>query len=342
MDGLIRMDERMTNGRAGGTAQIVRRLAPAKINWNLRVLGRRTDGFHEIESLVSTVSIGDELSFAPRSDAKITLDSTDRDLPRDASNLVLRAARLLVERSGHARGVSCRLVKNIPVGGGLGGGSSDAAMTLAALNELWGLNWPRWRLLDLAAELGSDVSFFLVGGSAVIHGRGELVQPVELPWRGWVVLMLPGWGISTAKVYQAWRAESCPKEAGSALPAGVSDAVEWMRRTFNMLETAALEVCPALREMMARVERMANRPVRLSGSGSTFFTAFDEREEAEYFARQAGGLLDVATRVVQPVAGDGSTEVRPVGREKNDSPPRMYERGRGSMVYLGGDPNGNQ
>ncbi len=341
MDGLMRIDERATDGGARGPDPIVRRIAPAKINWNLRVLGRRADGFHEIESLVSTVSVSDELSFAPRSDTKITLQCSDPDLPGDASNLVLRAARLLAERSGQARGVSCRLSKYVPVGGGLGGGSSDAAMTLAALNELWGLNWPRPRLLDLAAELGSDVSFFLVGGSAVIRGRGELVQPVELPWRGWVVLMLPGWGISTAEVYQAWRAESCPVEAGPAVPAGVSDAVEWMRQTFNMLEMAAMKVCPALRELMDRAERTANRPVRLSGSGSTFFTAFDEREEAESFARRVGGLLDVTTRVVQPVAGDG-TEVRPVGHEENDSPPRMYERGRGSMVYLGGDPNGNQ
>lgn len=324
MDGLMRVDERTKT--TGKTIDYVRRSAPAKINWSLRVLGRRPDGFHEIESLVSTVSLDDELIFQARPDGRLTLQCTGLDVP-DASNLVFRAARLLAERSGCARGVSCGVVKHIPAGGGLGGGSSDAAATLMALNELWGLNWPRRRLLGLATELGSDVSFFITGGSAIIRGRGECVQPVDLPWRGWVVLMLPGRGISTAEVYQAWRAASCPVEAGPVLPATAHGAVEWMCQTFNMLEPAAMKVCPVLRERMARAERLAARPVRLSGSGSTFFTAFDDREEADGFARRVSGLLEVTTRVVQPVAGDGCAEVRPVGCEQVDPPGGGLTRG---------------
>lgn len=321
MDGLMEVDTRPKFAKT--SVDRVLRSAPAKINWNLRVLGKSPDGFHEIESLVSTVSLYDELVFEARPDAEIVLHCTDDNLPRDGSNLVLKAARLLAERSGHDRGVSCRLVKNIPVAGGLGGGSSDAATTLLALSRLWQLDWPQSRLLDLAAELGSDVSFFLTGGSAVIRGRGERVQPVDLPWQGWMVLMLPNWGVSTARVYEAWEPASRSAEEGPAVPRATSDAVEWMSQTFNMLETAAMKVCPALRELLTRAEQLAHRPVRLSGSGSTFFTAFNERQEADYFAEQVGKLLRVTTHLVKPVVGDGFKEVQPESREKMDAPSRM-------------------
>lgn len=158
---VAKADNRST-GR-GPSTEHMRLSTPAKINWNLRVLERRADGFHEIESLFSAVSLVDELAFEIRSDTRITLHCTGLEVASDNSNLVMQAARLMAERSCCTRGVSCQLTKVIPVGGGLGGGSSDAAATLLALNKLWGLDWPRENLLDLAAELGSDVSFFLTG-----------------------------------------------------------------------------------------------------------------------------------------------------------------------------------
>lgn len=281
--------------------------SPAKINWSLRVLARREDGFHEIESLVSGVTFYDELTFTTRAGSGVELSCEHSDLPTDRRNLIVQAAMLLADEAGCELGVTCRLTKRIPVGGGLGGGSSNGASTLMALNRLWGLDWPTDRLLPLAAALGSDASFFLGGGSAVISGRGERIRPVELNWRGWIVLLLPGIRIPTAAVYRAW-------EPGQESPVGcITDAVargeavradpaaKWMERTFNGLEKPVMKVCPAMRELIAGGTKLARRPVRVSGSGSALFTAFDTRSEAEQFARSAGEALTIQTRVVQPL-----------------------------------------
>src|SRR5690606_25007264 len=151
------------------SSQVVR--SPAKLNWTLRVLGPRPDGFHELESLVSAVSLHDELSFSSRPEgAGITCD--DPSVPTGSDNLITRAATALAQASGVSHGFTCRLTKRIPLGGGLGGGSSNAAATLRALNGFWGLNWPVERLMPVAASVGSDVAFFLHGGTAMMRGRG--------------------------------------------------------------------------------------------------------------------------------------------------------------------------
>jgi 4-diphosphocytidyl-2-C-methyl-D-erythritol kinase len=195
--------------------------------------------------------------------------------------------------------ISCRLSKRIPAGGGLGGGSSNAAATLLALNRWWGLNWTQDELAELAAQLGSDVPLFLQRGSAIIGGRGEQVECIRLPWRGWIVLLLPGLSVATAAVYRAWRAGE--RTLRPVVPVGSSNAVDWMNGTFNMLEAPAFEVCPVLAELQSRAADLAGRPVRVSGSGSTMFTAFDQREEALAFAGSAGEKLGIRTEVVQPV-----------------------------------------
>jgi 4-diphosphocytidyl-2-C-methyl-D-erythritol kinase len=280
--------------------------SPAKINWTLRVLARRPDGFHEIESLVSAVTLHDELTFECRSGSAIEIRCDQTQIPTDERNLIARAALRLGECAGRSPGITCRLTKQIPVGGGLGGGSSNAAATFLALNRLWDLNWPVDRLEPLAAELGSDVPFFLAGGSAVMSGRGERIRPVRLGWHGWVVLLIPGFGISTADVYRAWRPDDTPVSDSECLAHGTleqeetPDAVAWMQRTGNMLETPAMRVCPALGGVLEGAARLADRPVRMSGSGSTLFTAFDTREEADRFAEEATLRLDVKARVVQP------------------------------------------
>ncbi len=280
--------------------------APAKINWTLRVLGRRPDGFHEIESLVSAVSLFDELVFTDRSDGQLSLTCGAADLPTDFGNLVVRTAERLRERSGCRGGMACRLEKGIPVGGGLGGGSSDAAATLVALNRLWALDWPIDRLAPIAAELGSDVPFFLHGGTAMIRGRGERIEPASLPWAGWIVLLMPGFGVSTAEVYHAWT----PGEIAPAAETGQHPAAEeWMRRTFNMLEQPATAVCPQLAELLRGAEACARRPVRLSGSGSTMFTVFDVEADAQAFARDASEALAIKIVVVRPIEAGGMTVV---------------------------------
>ncbi len=286
--------------------------SPAKINWTLRVIRRREDGYHELESLVLTVTLHDQLTFSLRSDDRFILTCQDATLPCDDRNLVCRAAAALAAeaRRGAAPGplgASCHLEKRIPIGGGLGGGSSNAATALQALNRLWGLDWPVDRLAAIAAGLGSDVPLFLHGPAAVISGRGERVRPVRLGWPIWIVLILPGFPIATADVYRAWR----PSEAGPAVesedPAGwvLADrqnrAVRLLERAYNMLEPPAMRACPPLRGLLDQLAALAGRPVRLSGSGSTLFTAFDDRPEAEAFAGRTGEQAGLETRVVRPM-----------------------------------------
>lgn len=273
----------------------------AKINWNLRILGRRADGFHELESLVGTVSFYDELNFRERAGGVIEVTADRPDLPKDRDNLVGQAIRLMMDERGDAdRGLSCVIHKQIPVGGGLGGGSSNAAATIRTCNHLWGLNRSNEQLQAIAAKLGSDVPFFLFGGTAVMRGRGERIEPVALPWSGWVLLLLPDLFISTADVYRAWK-ESGQASSGQAILPHADNAVDWMRQTFNMLEAPAMTVCPPLEAMMNETEGLIGRPVRLSGSGSTFYSAYDDEEEAKSNAALVLRRLGIRTRVVRPV-----------------------------------------
>ncbi len=308
--------------------------SPAKINWCLRVLGRREDGFHDIVSLVSSITLCDELEFVGCDASGIELDCDRTDVPTDRKNLIVKAGILLAEAAGIEPRARCRLAKRIPVGGGLGGGSSNGASALMAFNRLWGLNWSKDRLAPLAARLGSDVSFFLRGGSAVISGRGEHVRPVELHWDGWIVLLLPRFSISTAEVYARWRPPQTPPastpmdalfEGGSVTP---GEAAEWMRAAYNMLEEPLLGLCPVVQSLMETGSELAGRPVRVSGSGSTLFTAFDTQEEAECFAGQIRDRIDIETRLAQ-LGPTGAAEIAAQARFAGTTEPRP------GKAYLG-------
>lgn len=277
--------------------------SPAKINWTLRIIRRREDGFHELESLVSAVSLYDELEFSPRTEPGFSLTCDVAGIPVDKRNLIVQAAELLAAEAPDVSGMNCHLTKRIPVGGGLGGGSSNAAATLKALNRLWALDLPKERLVSLASKLGSDVPFFVYENSAVIRGRGEQVEPVQLGWRHWIVLLFPGFSVPTASVYKAWRPNGASHNDRRGVVLGQMDgdlnAAERMRRTYNMLENPAMQVAPALQGLVERSTALAARPVRVSGSGSTLFTAFDTQTEAQRFAEQAGQELNISARVVQ-------------------------------------------
>ncbi len=274
--------------------------APAKVNWTLRVVGRRSDGYHDIESLVSKLDLADALWFEDRGSGQLELHCDNDGLPGGQDNLVLRAAQALRRTTGVGRGMSCRLCKRIPVGGGLGGGSADAAATLVALNAIWSLGLTQERLAAVGAEVGSDVPLFMAPGSVVMRGRGEIVAPVPARWSGTVVLLLPGIEVSTARVYAAWRPPS-EKQANPVLPEPCPDAREWMSRTFNMLEEPAFRIWPVLGEIQRAAGSLAGREVRMSGSGSTFMTAFDDPEEADRFAAAARAALNLRTQVVRTI-----------------------------------------
>lgn len=281
--------------------------SPAKINLTLEVLGRRTDGFHELDSIVTPVSLYDDLVFEHRANGELVIDCDIPEVPVDERNIVWQVAERLRGYcpDDQKPGMRCRLNKRIPAGGGLGGGSSNAAAALKSLNQLWNLNLSAGYLLEMAASVGSDVPLFLQEGPVRMTGRGEHVKPVELNWDGWIVLLLPGLAVSTARVYGKF-AESSPSIRTSQRDlADQSDADSLMLATFNMLEPAAFALCPELESLAGATSELAGRVVRMSGSGSTLFTAFDDREEAETFRRRIAEGFRIKTELVRPIPAGG-------------------------------------
>jgi 4-diphosphocytidyl-2-C-methyl-D-erythritol kinase len=174
--------------------------APAKLNLFLHVVGKRPDGYHLLQSIFTLIDWADTLHFERRSDGQLLRQDLGASLPPD--DLCLRAARLLQAQSACAYGVDIQIEKRIPAGAGMGGGSSDAASTLLALNRLWGLNWPLCKLLPLGLKLGADVPFFLGGSHAFVEGIGEILHPIELPPLTFAVLK-PSQSISTQEIFSS-------------------------------------------------------------------------------------------------------------------------------------------
>ena len=265
---------------------------PAKVNLVLEVLGKRDDGYHEISTVMQAVDLFDRLTVEVAD--TISLVTSDPALPTDGGNLVVRAARLLQEAAGKPVGARIRLDKHIPVAAGLGGGSSDAAATLWALNRLWGLRWSGERLAALAAQVGMDVPFFLGRGRAVGTGRGERVR--ALPGAGGFALVLvnPNFPLATASVYgkvpAGWRAE----------PAGTRRMVAALRgrsvkgvagALANTLETLVEPAVPAIGRMKAALLAAGALGAAMSGSGPTVFgiaRSFDHARSIRRRVTRAG------------------------------------------------------
>lgn len=260
---------------------LLRREAPAKLNRFLAVLGRRADGFHELE-LVTTVLAGvaglsDQLEGEPAPSLSLSLEGPESaGLQADESNLVLRAWRLLEAEAGRPLGARLGLTKHIPHGAGLGGGSSDAAAALRLGNDLFQLDLAPARLLELAAALGSDVPLFLLGGTVLGLGRGERVFPLRpIPLEP-ILIVHPRLHVATASVYQALRQVGLPFPA--PLP-GLAGAPPWR----NDLSGAAVFVCPALAEVRAALLASGGEPM-LCGSGACWaarYTGVDARDAAQ-------------------------------------------------------------
>ncbi len=258
--------------------------APAKINLHLRVGPRRADGFHPLLSWMAAIGLFDNLSLTIAD--SITLTCDDPSLPVDQRNLAMRAALELRRRlPGDCPGAAIHLEKRIPAGGGLGGGSSDAATTLLGLNQFWDAKQTIGELSEIAEKLGSDVPFFLFGASSICKGRGEAVRPIGVPASKWVTLVLPPIGMPTGDVYARF----------DLLNLGTNEAIEqeppwekWLGLgstallplLVNDLEAPAFSVCPDLADLRAAIVKTLDRPVRMSGSGSSLFTLFDDRPSA--------------------------------------------------------------
>lgn len=263
--------------------------SPCKVNLLLNILGRREDGFHELETVMQPVALHDQLKFH-RSGSGIELSCSDPALPVDSSNLVHRAAAAFLEATGIRDGVRIHLEKRIPMAAGLGGGSGNAATTLRGLNQLFGNPLPPASLIDLASGLGSDVPFFLQGGPALATGRGEKVQTLD-PFpalRGaFMVLIHPGFGISTPWAYQ--QLARFP-EALNGRPGRARELIgllggDDLRRAcggfYNSLETPALKKYPILAMFQDFLRESGADGALMSGSGSTTFAVIKGRNAAE-------------------------------------------------------------
>lgn len=272
----------------------VRVLAPAKINLILRVLDRRPDGYHNLWSLMQTVGLEDELRVRIRSGtAGVRLTCSLPDLPTDGRNLVVKAASLLLSHVARAIDVEIELTKRIPLGGGLGGGSSDAAATMIALNGLLDLGWPLSKLADMSAGLGSDVPFFFSAPTAIVAGRGGDVTPVSLAGGRWIVLVHPGFPSETKQAYQALSARRAgvrplsPAHERIGPGTGLSwdDVIPHMENDF---EPALAPAYPILTELTKELLHAGAEAAMLSGSGATVFGVFRDEPSAREGCRTLG------------------------------------------------------
>ncbi len=294
-----------------GTERRKKTLAPAKLNLFLKVGGIRDDGYHEVVTIMQTVDLYDELVFTVARSGGIELISDGGDLPPAEDNLVVRAARLLQRRFNVTGAVRIGLKKNIPTGAGLGGGSSDAAAALKALSSLWGLAPGVEQLEGLAAELGSDVPFFIRGGAALCRGRGEVVSPLDAGSALHFVIAMPPVGISTTEAYAVL--DSLTKEPGDVSIEGVADGLGrgdpdvLGSALFNDFRRAACVLNPQLVEVERKLERAFSETgscgFGLSGSGSAWFALYRSRGAAVRGAghiRESAGIAACAVRSVVP------------------------------------------
>lgn len=262
--------------------------APAKINLCLRVLGRRPDGYHELESVFQMVGLYDDVTVRPRRRG-IIVSVEGADLSTGPGNLAYEAAAALAQAVPGAPGAVIDLVKRIPLGAGLAGGSSDAATVLIGLNRLWGLRWPRRRLAEVGATLGSDVPFFFSGPTAWVTGRGEHVTPVPRlrlsaagPVPGWAVLVNPGFPVSTRWAFEAFDKALRLTNQETAYKMGrfskAPPAAVWSMT--NDLERVAAARHPVIEEIKTKLLKTGAGIARMSGSGPTVFGTFATRAEA--------------------------------------------------------------
>jgi len=243
--------------------------APAKLNLWLHIVGRRADGYHELETVFQFLDHGDELRFALRDDGVIQLHTPIEAVPHD-SNLIVRAARKLQAQSGTPLGADIWLTKVLPMGGGIGGGSSDAATTLLALAHLWQLDWDEDRLAALGLSLGADVPVFVRGHAAFAQGVGEQLTPVD-PEEPWYVVLVPQVSVSTVEIF------SHPQLTRDSLPLKMRPVPEGNSR--NDCQPVVEQNYPEVRNALNSLGKFTE--ARLTGTGSCVFGAFPSKAEAD-------------------------------------------------------------
>jgi len=280
---------------------MIHETACAKVNLSLEVIGRRDDGYHEIRSILQTIDLADRMTFRLADGMHLTCSSPALE---GESNLVIGAARALQDATGHNQGAVIRLEKHIPVAMGLGGGSSNAAATLRALNRLWGLGLSVEDLRKLAGEVGSDVPFFVSGGTALVSGRGEAVYPLPPAPTLWLVLLAPPLWMAnkTARVYSLM-GENCytTGDATQKLLKALEEGQLTSDILFNCFERVMQTAFTGIETFVAALLDVGAPRAHLAGAGPALFTLVSEREEAEALA---GKLTAAGHRVfVQNTVG---------------------------------------
>jgi len=266
--------------------------APAKVNLILRILDRRPDGYHNLWSIMHTVALEDAVTMRASSQRGIRLACNVGGLSVDHTNLVWRAASAVLDRAQLSVGVDIELYKRVPMGAGLGGGSSDAAATILGLNQSLQLGWSREKMAEVGQALGSDVAFFLFAPSAIVSGRGESVRPVTIEGGRWIVLVKPTFGIETKWAYQELAATRAAVRQLSADHGELDrrDRLTWGQvaaSVENDFEIPVFTKHPQLGEIKRFLLKRGAQFALLSGSGATVFGLFEE----ESTARRAGAEL---------------------------------------------------
>ncbi len=286
----------------------------AKINLGLEVVGRLPGGYHELKTIFATLSLHDTIDIAATKSG-ISVRTDHPSVPGDETNLAHRAAVAMQRLSGRKGGVAIAIHKRIAVGGGLGGGSSNAATVLRALDSMWGLDLGPEGLIDVAKSLGADVPYFLFGGPALGLGRGDDIRPLDLRLDQKVLLVPGGGGVSTAQVFRRFAEDGGPSKAPSRIDAFLRKPVT-LGRLRNDLERAAIEESPALAAAARRIRRAARVSgavqAAMSGSGSSFFLLFEDvasRAAARRELREAG-ILGVPCAFVSRRSYEKRFEIR--------------------------------
>ncbi|MFV1977017.1 MAG: 4-(cytidine 5'-diphospho)-2-C-methyl-D-erythritol kinase [Candidatus Scalindua sp.] len=257
--------------------------APAKINLFLEILGKRNDGYHEIETIMQEIDLADNLQFEEIQE-EVKLECSDKNIPLNQDNLVCKAANLILKECGIKKGVLINLEKKIPVGAGLGGGSSDAAATLKALNLLWNVGLSDGELMEFAAKLGSDIPFFIKGGTSLCGGRGEKISPVEVRGKMHYLVLFPHVHISTETIYKNLKIDLTKKRKDVSF---FLDALRYSevagigKLLFNRLEEVVFTTYPDLLKVQSSLKIFDFCGLSISGSGSAFFGLCNDRHQAE-------------------------------------------------------------
>lgn len=256
--------------------------APAKINLTLDVLAKREDGYHEVEMVMTTIDLADRISFEDIEANEIILESNTGIVPNDERNLIYKAASLLKTKYNINKGVYIYLEKNIPVAAGLAGGSSDAAATLRGLNRLWQLQLTEKELMDIGQEIGSDVPFCVVGGTAIARGRGEKIEKISPLPSGWAILAKLPISVSTADIYNALKVEEIkehPKTGEMIQAIETKDFLLISKLLSNVLEDVTFDLYPSVGTLKRRMQAYNSEGVLMSGSGPTVFAIVNKEKK---------------------------------------------------------------